>query len=132
MSLDRRILIADDDPQIRLGTAELLGALGLDIVMAETGDDALRIIRGGGLDLALLDYHMPGANGLEIIQAMTSELLGIPAILCSADAAGDVGTLARQAGAFAVLCKPILPAHLRREVVRALELPPSMGLSGLA
>ena len=97
MSLDRRILIADDEPEIRLGVADLLGPLGL-----------------------------------EVLQAIQNELLGIPAILCSAEAEGDVGVLARQAGAFAVLSKPVPPLHLKREVVRALELPPSMGLSALA
>ena len=132
MSLDRRILIADDDLEVRLGTAELLGPLGLKIVLAESGSEAVQIIRGGGLDLALLDYRMPSPNGLEIIEMMNAELMGIPAILCSADAAGEVGTLAKQAGAFAVLTKPVLPARLKSEVVRALELPPTMGLSGLA
>lgn len=132
MSLDRRILIADDDQEVRLGTAELLGPLGLEIILAEDGSEALQIIRSGQLDLALLDYKMPGHNGLEIIEAIRQELLAVPAILCSADASGDVGILARRAGAFAVLTKPILPARLKSEVVRALELPPTMGFSGLA
>jgi CheY-like chemotaxis protein len=132
MSLDRRILIADDDREIRLGVAELLRPLGLRIVLAETGSEAMRLVRGGGLHLALLDHKMPGHSGLEILEAIQDELLGIPAILCSADAGGEVGILARRAGAFAVLAKPVLPAHLRCEVVRALELPPTMGLSGLA
>lgn len=132
MSLDRRILIADDEPEIRLGVADLLGPLGLEVVLAETGSEAMHLLRGGGLHLAVLDYRMPGATGLEVLQAIQNELLGIPAILCSAEAEGDVGVLARQAGALAVLSKPVPPLHLKREVVRALELPPSMGLSALA
>lgn len=130
--MDRRILIADDDQEVRLGTAELLGPLGLEILLAESGNEALQIIRRGGLHLALLDYRMPGPNGLQLIEMINQELLNIPAILCSADAAGDVGILARRAGAFAVLTKPILPARLKSEVVRALDLPPTMGLSGMA
>jgi len=132
MSLDRRILIADDDREIRLGVADLLGPLGLEIVLAEDGSEAMRLVRRGGLHLALLDYRMPGHSGLEILEAIHNELLGIPAILCSAEAQGDVEILARRAGAFAVLAKPVLPGHLKREVVRALELPPSMGLYGIA
>jgi len=132
MSFDRRILIADDDPEVRQGTADLLGPLGLEILQAETGAEALRLLRGGDLDLALLDYRMPAPDGLELLELIHAELLGVPAILCSADASGEVGILARQAGAFAVLTKPVLPARLRSEVVRALELPPTMGFSGQA
>ncbi len=132
MSIDRRILIADDDSAIRLGVADLLGPLGLDIVLAEDGRQALQILRHGGLHLALLDHRMPGASGLEILEAIRSELLGIPAILCSAEADGELATLAQAAGAFAVLTKPVMPSRLKQEVVRALDLPPSMGLSGLA
>jgi len=124
MSLDRRILIADDDREIRLGIADLLGPLGLEILQAETGVEALALVRHGGLHLAVLDHQMPGPTGLEILQAIRAELLGIPAILCSADAAGDVGILARAAGAVAVLTKPVQPALLRREVVRVLEIGP--------
>ncbi|MCB9915554.1 MAG: response regulator [Planctomycetes bacterium] len=122
MSYDRRILIADDDQEIRLGVADLLGPLGLEILLAESGVQALELVRRGGLDLALLDYKMPGPTGLEILETIRAELLDVPAILCSADADGDVGVLARRAGAFAVLTKPVNPAELRREVVRALTL----------
>lgn len=132
MSIDRRILIADDDREIRLGVADLLEPLGLDIVLADNGSDALQLVRRGGLHLALLDYNMPGASGLDILMAIRTELLGIPAILCSADAAGDVGELALQAGAYAVLTKPVMPAELKQHVLSALDLPPSMGLTGLA
>lgn len=127
MYLSHRILIADDDQEIRLGVAELLGSLDLEILQAETGVEALALVRGGGLDLALLDNKMPGLSGLEILQAIRSEVLGIPAILCSADAAGDVGVLALRAGALAVLTKPVQPVVLRREVVRALDLDPGPG-----
>jgi len=132
MSIDRRILIADDDREVRLGFADLLEPLGLDIVLAENGSQALQLVRGGGLNLALLDYHMPGASGLDVLLAIQAELLEIPTILCSADAAGDVGALALRAGACAVLRKPVMPSELKQEVLRALNLPPSMGLTGLA
>lgn len=122
MSLDRRILIADDDTEIRLGYADLLGGLGAELVLAETGVQALELVRHGGLHLALLDHKMPGPSGLEILETIRAELLGVPAILCSADADGDVGVLARRAGAFAVLTKPVRPAELRHEVGRALTL----------
>lgn len=134
MSIDRRILIADDDEDVRKGTAELLGPLGLEIVLAEDGVEALELVRRRDLDLALLDNRMPGLTGLEVLQAIRTEILGVPAILCSGDVRdhADLVRFAQAAGAFAVLPKPVAPGLLKREVVRALELPPTMGLHGEA
>lgn len=134
MSIDRKILIADDDEDVRKGTAELLGPLGLDIVLCDNGVEALELVRRRDLHLALLDNRMPGLTGLEILQAIRSEVLGIPAILCSGDVRDhdDLVRFAQAAGAFAVLPKPIAPRLLKQEVVRALDLPPTMGLSGEA
>ena len=67
MSIDRRILIADDDRELRAGVIDLLRGMPLEILEAETGIDALRIVRVGSLHLALLDMHMPGHTGLEIL-----------------------------------------------------------------
>jgi hypothetical protein len=65
MSLDRRILIADDDREVRSGVVDLLRDLDMDFVHAETGIQALHIVRNSVIDLALLD--MPGHNGLEVL-----------------------------------------------------------------
>jgi len=122
MSLDRRILIADDDLHIRQGVAELLSGLGLQIVEAETGDEALAIVRRGEIHLALLDNQMPGATGLEILQVIREETLQIPCIVCSGDSFESLERMARAAGALAVLRKPVEPLVLRSTVARALDL----------
>ena len=67
MSIPRRILIADDDQEVRLGVAELLGSLGLDILQAESGTEALELVRVERIDGALLDMHMPGYTGIEVL-----------------------------------------------------------------
>lgn len=122
MSLDRRILIADDDREVRIGVAELLGDLGLGIVEAERGDLALEIVRGGGVDLALLDNQMPGSTGLEVLRALRSETIAVPCIFCSGDLTAGLERMALAAGAFAILRKPVQPGLLRNEVLRALAL----------
>ena len=58
--LTRRILVADDDLELRAGVCDLLGGPGFEIVEAGRGDDALEIVRRGPLALAGLDYAMPG------------------------------------------------------------------------
>ena len=122
MSLDRRILIADDDSEIRSGLAEFLGATGLEILEAETGTEALQIVRRGRIDLAVLDMHMPGHTGLELLGFIRQESLTVPCIFCSGHASEDVMRMAKSEGACAVFKKPIEPIHLRSEVVRILGL----------
>ena len=122
MAIDRTILIADDDREVRLCVAELLGGMGFRTRLAETGVQALQIVRLGGIHLAVLDQQMPGRTGLEIVTTIRDETLAVPCIVCSGDAGTDLELLAIQAGAVAVLRKPVQPLLLRNEVLRALSL----------
>lgn len=122
MWYDRRILIADDDAEVRLGAAELLTeALGLDVALAESGEEALRILRHRAVHLALLDVHMPGRGGLEVFEAMRRDSLEVPCILWSGDATEAIERTALHSGASAFLRKPVEPDLLRGEVRRLLE-----------
>jgi len=121
MSIDRRILIADDDAEVRGGAAELLSAMGLVIVEADCGPAAIEILRAGPIHLALLDYHMPGSDGLEVFALMREETLEIPCMFWSGDAPEPVREVAMRQGASAFLQKPVRPDLLRNEVRRILE-----------
>ena len=124
MSIQRRILIADDDRDLRAGVVELLGnlPLSLEILQAETGIEALSILRGASIHLALLDMHMPGHTGLEILTMLRRETLDIPCIFISGEASEAIRKQALIEGARAVLRKPLQPALLRAEVRRALHI----------
>jgi len=122
MAIDRRMLIADDDAEVRLGAAELLRPLGLEILEAETGVEALSILRRGGpLHLALLDVHMPGVDGLEVFRTMLAETVEVPCIFWSGDATEAIEQVVLRDGASAFLRKPVRPDLLRSEVQRVLE-----------
>jgi CheY-like chemotaxis protein len=118
-NIDLRILVADDDLALRAGVCDLLGGPGFEIIEAGRGDDALEIVRRGPIDLAVLDYEMPGCTGIDILKAVESELLHIPCILLSGL---DIASMALNAGASAVFRKPIEPIALRNEVLRVLGL----------
>ena len=122
MSIDRRILIADHNSEVRSGLAEFLSPIGLEIVEADNGLLALQIVRQGRIDLAVLDMHMPGHTGLELLDLFRREELEVPCIFCSAQASEDVLRMARDQGARAVLKKPIEPHVLRSEVTSILGL----------
>lgn len=128
MQPDRRILIADDDRTLREGVVELLGDLPvrLEILQAESGDEALTIIRRAPfqapLHLALLDMHMPGHTGLEVLETLRRETLQVPCIVISGEASEAVRKQALIEGACAVLRKPLEPRLLRDEVRRVLRI----------
>lgn len=115
-----RILIADDDRDQRAGLVELVSGLGAEVLEAETGTEALAILRRLRLQLALLDNHMPGCTGLEILTTVREERIVVPCILLSGEANEIVRKSALQEGALAVLKKPFEPALLRDEVRRVL------------
>jgi CheY-like chemotaxis protein len=127
MSIDRRVLIADDDREVRAGVVDLLRDLEMDFVHAETGTEAMQILRRSVIDLALLDMHMPGHTGLEVLSVMRLEVPEIPCIFFSGDATDAIRKQALHEGALAVLAKPFVPAVLRREVRRALQIAGSDG-----
>jgi CheY-like chemotaxis protein len=122
--IDRRVLIADDDRELRAGVADLLAGLGLEILEAESGSEALRIVRVTSLQLALLDQHMPGPSGLEILSTIRRETLGVPCFFLSGDATEAILEAALREGALAVFRKPVEPARLRQQVIEALRISP--------
>jgi CheY-like chemotaxis protein len=123
MIFDRRILIADDDRDLRACVAELLGELPLrlEILEVENGPEALAVLRRIPFHLALLDMHMPGQTGLEVLEAMKRETLEVPCIMISGEASEGVRNHALVIGARAVLRKPVEPRLLRDEVSRILH-----------
>ncbi len=125
MLLPNRALLADDDREVRQGVAELLAPFGLEVLHAESGPEALEIasLRLSSLALMVLDMHMPGLTGLEVLNRLRSRTsdLWVPCIFYSGEAAESVQREALEAGAWAFLRKPVQPDLLRVEVRRALD-----------
>jgi CheY-like chemotaxis protein len=121
----RRVLLADDDLEVRQGVADLLSPLGLEILHAESGPETFEIVQieRPRLDLMVLDMHMPGYGGLEVLSRLTQlEDFSLPCICCSGEATDELERMALAAGARAFLTKPLQPRALRGEVMRALEI----------
>ena len=66
------VLLVEDDDAVRLLVRRILGREGIDLLEAENGFDALRIVeeRQGGVDLLLSDVAMPGMSGAELAQRL--------------------------------------------------------------
>ncbi len=136
--MDRRILIADDDAEVREGAAELLTSVGIEVVHAEDGSQALLQIERSiqlraPLHLVLVDVHMPpprgadfvslegGDGGLALFTLLRGQRPDLPCILWSGEASDGVASWALRAGASAFLRKPVQPIFLRAEVRRVLD-----------
>ena len=122
-TLLRRLLVADDDSEVRMGVADLLDDLGLEIVHAATGTEAIQLVRRTPVHVALLDMHMPGCTGIEAIPQLKLAAAGLPCIVYSGRWCIEHEPEVLSAGAFSYLKKPVEPIALRRTVLSALGLP---------
>lgn len=113
-----RVVIAEDEAIIRLDLKETLEEEGYEVV-GETGrgDEAVKLVRELGPDLAILDIKMPGLDGLAAAREIAGERLAAVLIL-TAFSQRDLIEQARDAGALAYLVKPFE----RSELVPAVEV----------
>jgi len=82
--LSKKILVVDDEKNIRLLLKEELQDEGYDVIMAENGADALEMIQKEVPDLVTLDIKMPGEDGLSILRKIREIEYDLPVIICSA------------------------------------------------
>ena len=99
----RPLLVADDEPDIRLMLRTVLRARGWKVEEASSGSEALEMCREGGeFDAVVLDQKMPGLTGAETAQKLRAEGFVLPIILYSAYLTEEVERLARDVGIEAV------------------------------
>jgi CheY-like chemotaxis protein len=103
-----RVLVVDDSKLARMAVAKALSALHPDWtrVEAANADEALGHAKAGAVDMAIIDYNMPGRDGLQLAAEMLALLPGMPLAVISANHQVEVVTRAREAGA-TFLQKPL-------------------------
>jgi len=134
----KRILVVDDEPELRRALRSTLCALGFVVAHAESGEAALEIVRAEKFDLLLLDINMPGLSGLETCRAIRARSdVGI-LMLTVRDRTED-RIEALDAGADGYVTKPFdvnellarMRATLRRAPASALDTSRVIQLDGL-
>jgi two-component system, NtrC family, response regulator AlgB len=117
-----KLLIVDDDKNIRTHLTTLFEGCGHDVRAAESGQQALALLSGErGCDLVLTDYRMAEMNGYELLQHVRARDPDMPVILMTAYATVENAVAAMKAGAYDYLTKPFSLDQIQHAVERALE-----------
>jgi CheY-like chemotaxis protein len=118
----RRLLIADDDPDIRWTLREVFEPVGFEVMLAETGEETLRVLdHDPRFDCLLIDFHLPGITGLETIQLASQQPPTPISILLTAHPTQEVLRKALDLKVFTVLSKPVAKKVVTHTVERALQ-----------
>jgi CheY-like chemotaxis protein len=106
------VAILDDDPSIRTALARLLKAEGMVVASYATSDQLLDALALSVPNLLLLDFQMPGMNGLDVLKVLGQRQMRIPTIMITAHDAPGLRSACLNAGAVAYLNKPISAGQL--------------------
>lgn len=120
---EQRILIVDDHAIVREGLRFLLKAgLGpVQIDEAESGKDAIAMLRNGEWDILLLDISLPGRSGLDLLRDIRSSGFSLPVLVLSMHSEELYGVRAMRAGAAGYLTKDTVPKELVTAVRKILN-----------
>jgi response regulator NasT len=115
-----RIVIADDEPLIRIDLRENLESLGYDVVgEAADGKHAVELARKLRPDIVIMDIKMPEMDGIAALRVLTDENIA-PVLLLTAYGEGELVQQASDAGAVAYLVKPYRQSDLQPHIEVAL------------
>ncbi|MGJ7513476.1 sigma-54-dependent transcriptional regulator [Pseudomonas baetica] len=123
MSPRQKVLIVDDEPDIRELLEITLGRMKLDTWCARNVGEALALLKRETFDLCLTDMRLPDGTGLELVQHIQQRYPQVPVAMITAYGNVDTAISALKAGAFDFLTKPVDLARLRELVTNALLLP---------
>ena len=119
--MHEKILIVDDEPFNLDVLEQELTDRGYVIERAQSGVQALEKSESFRPDLVLLDYMMPGMNGIEVLTELRNRESDIPIIMVTAHGSIEVAVQAMKLGAHDFVLKPFEPDHIALTMQRALE-----------
>ena len=117
-----RILVVDDEANIRKTVRLTLTKAGFDVVEAEDGEQAIKEIRSGDnpvmVDAILCDIHMPKINGVEAISFFRQQFPSVPVIVLTGQPEVKGATELLKQGVVDYLVKPVSPEKLTEVVTK--------------
>lgn len=117
-----RILVVDDEPDIRALLEITLARMGLETRAAASVRDARQFLADETFDTCLTDMNLPDGSGLDLVEHISSNYPKLPVAVITAYGSVDTAILALKAGAFDFVSKPVELSRLRALVEQALTL----------
>ncbi len=116
-----KIIIADDDKNLRKVLANELSDEGFDVAEADDGIKAVGLIEKGEYDVLLLDLNMPGLGGLDVLEKIRELEIPVEVIILTAHATVATAVEAMKMGAYDYLTKPFQIEELKMIIEKAYE-----------
>ncbi|MEO2017638.1 MAG: sigma-54 dependent transcriptional regulator [Fuerstiella sp.] len=116
-----RLLIVDDEPNVRYSLQKTFRADGVDVVTAENGRAGLKLAKEDAPDAVLLDVRLPDMSGLDVFAQIRAHDRRLPVIIMTAHTTTETAIEAMKRGAFEYLLKPFDLTELKETVAKAFE-----------
>ena len=120
--ISQRVLVIDDEPDIRELLDLTLSRMGLEVTTAEDLGEARRALQEGGFSFCLTDMRLPDGNGLDLVEEISERHPNLPTAVITAHGKIEDAVHALKMGAFDFVSKPVDLAVLRKLVNTALKL----------
>jgi two-component system response regulator PilR (NtrC family) len=118
----QRVLVVDDEPDIRELLQLTLSRMGLEVTTSEDLSDARQALEAHSFDFCLTDMRLPDGNGLDLVRDISAQYPELPTAVITAHGKVEDAVTALKMGAFDFVSKPVDLAVLRKLVNTALKL----------
>lgn len=121
------LLVVDDEPGIRSGVTRILENytvsypfmdedIGFNVTVAETGEEALDILKSQPMEIVLLDNKLPGIQGIDVLEYINKENMDLVVVMITSYASLELAVKATRQGAYDFVPKPFTPKELRASI----------------
>jgi len=132
VSTKPRLLVVDDEPNMRTILKGLLAREGYAVAEASDGREAVgRLQTGGDYDVVVTDLRMPGMDGMELLAHIVANYPNTATVMITAHGTVDTAVEAMKVGAFDFVTKPFDAAELRAVIKKAVNTTRSRRLDGV-
>ncbi|MBT4136279.1 MAG: response regulator [Candidatus Latescibacteria bacterium] len=121
-----QILIVDDEPEMRNMLTEVLTMYQCVPLEASKATEAMVHMEKYRVDLVLLDIHMQGASGVDLLKVMRRRHLKIPTIVISGFVTEELAAELALFGVAGIVAKPFMPTRIMEEISKIITIPPQI------
>jgi DNA-binding response OmpR family regulator len=117
----KKILIVDDEEEILAFMARFLKRLEIDSITAVSGEDAIDLFKKNTFDCVLLDIHLGGMNGVEVLKSMKKLNPKVKAMIITGNICSDLKTDVHNLGVIDYIQKPIDLSDFKEKILNYIK-----------